>query len=335
MSGDNERAAGVPREPGAPGASDAAGAPGAPEAAEIEQAVAEAGGGRADGAGPARRPVTVVTGGGRGIGAAICVRLAADGHDIALAYVNDADAAERTARAVRDAGARCVTLRVDVAHEGDVDLLFDTAVAELGPVTGLVNNAAVTGPLGPFADTSTDVLRRVVDVNLMGTLLCSRRAVREMTRSGAGASDVACGAAADVAVTGGNGAGGGSGGASGGSGGGTGGAIVNVSSAAATLGSPGEYVHYAATKAAVDAVTVGLSKELGPDGIRVNSVAPGLVVTEMHAAMGDPGRPARMAPAIPLRRAGEPGEIAAAVAWLLSPEASYVSGTVLRAAGGR
>ncbi|MCF3963295.1 SDR family oxidoreductase [Streptomyces fuscigenes] len=272
------------------------------------------GGGDGGGALPARRPVTVVTGGGRGIGAAICARLAADGHDIALAYVNDPDAAARTAEAVRARGSRCVTVRVDISREGDVDLLFDTAAAELGPVTGLVNNAAVTGPLGRLADVSTDVLRRVVDVNLMGTLLCSRRAVREMTaRAASGTADPGAAGKPPAGA----------------------GAIVNVSSAAATLGSPGEYVHYAATKAAVDALTVGLSKELGPEGVRVNAVAPGLVDTDMHAAMGDPDRPARMAPGIPLRRAGEPEEIAAAVAWLLSPEASYISGTVLRAAGGR
>ncbi|WP_078850045.1 SDR family NAD(P)-dependent oxidoreductase [Streptomyces sp. NRRL F-5126] len=287
---------------GAAPADGASSAPGAPEPVEIEEAVAGAEPGASPATLPGGRPVTVVTGGGRGIGAAVCARLAADGHDIALAYVNDADAAERTARAVREAGARCVTVRVDVSREGDVDLLFDTAAAELGPITGLVNNAAVTGPLGRLADVPTDVLRRVVDVNLVGTLLCSRRAVRDMTAP---------------------------------SGTGRGGAIVNVSSAAATLGSPGEYVHYAATKAAVDALAVGLSKELGPDGIRVNAVAPGLVDTDMHASMGDPDRPARMAPGIPLRRAGEPEEIAAAVAWLLSPDASYVSGAVLRAAGGR
>lgn len=246
----------------------------------------------------AARPVTVVTGGGRGIGAAICARLAARGHDIALGYVNDADAAARTAQAVHDAGSRCVTVRVDVSREGDVDLLFDRAASELGPVTCLVNNAGVTGPLGSFADVPTEVLRRVVEVNLMGTMLCCRRAARDMAAAGSGA-------------------------------------IVNVSSSAATLGSPGEYVHYAASKAAVDALTVGLAKELGPDGVRVNAVAPGLIETDMHAAMGDPDRPARMAPEIPLRRSGEPEEIAAAVAWLLSAEASYVSGAVLRAAGGR
>ncbi|WP_329458180.1 SDR family oxidoreductase [Streptomyces sp. NBC_01497] len=324
MTENNEAAPDAPGARPEPDRAEATGAPGVPEAGEIERAVAEADPGAGNGtvtgpapapaapARPAGRPVTVVTGGVRGIGAAICERLAADGHDIALAYVNDADAAARTAKAVEDAGARCVTVRVDVSREGDVDLLFDTAVAALGPVTGLVNNAAVTGPLGRLADASTDVLRRVVDVNLMGTLLCCRRAVREMTAAGTDRE-----------------------GASGGGHGSSRGVIVNVSSAAATLGSPGEYVHYAATKAAVDALTLGLSKELGPDGIRVNSVAPGLTDTDMHATMGDPDRPARMAPGIPLRRAAAPSEIAAAVAWLLSPEASYVSGTVLRAAGGR
>jgi glucose 1-dehydrogenase len=242
------------------------------------------------------RPVTVVTGGSRGIGAATCRRLAADGHDLVLGYVRAAEAAESVARQVREAGARCETVRGDTSVEADAERLFEVAETRLGPVTGLVNNAAVTGPLGRLADTSTDVLRRVVDVNLMGTLLCSRRAARSMTE---------------------------------------GGAIVNVSSGAATLGSPCEYVHYAATKAAVDALTVGLAKELGPDGVRVNAVAPGVVDTEMHAEMGDPDRAHRMAAAVPLRRPGRAEEIAAAIAWLLSPEASYTTGAVLRVAGGR
>ncbi|MFF4213442.1 SDR family oxidoreductase [Streptomyces sp. NPDC001796] len=244
------------------------------------------------------RPVTVVTGGSRGIGAATCVRLAADGHDVALGYLRDAEAAERTAEAVRAAAARCVTVRVDTSDEAAVDRLFDTAADALGPVTGLVNNAGVTGPLGRLADTDTDVLRRVVEVNVLGTLLCSRRAAREMAPRGSGV-------------------------------------IVNVSSGAATLGSPGEYVHYAASKAAVDTLTLGLSKELGPDGIRVNAVAPGLVDTAIHAAMGDPDRPRRMAATIPLGRAGHAEEIAAAIAWLMSPQSSYTTGAVLRVAGGR
>ncbi|MEW2166638.1 glucose 1-dehydrogenase [Streptomyces sp. NPDC007084] len=244
------------------------------------------------------RPVTIVTGGSRGIGAATCVRLAADGHDVALGHVSDAEAAERTASAVREAGARCVTVRVDTSDEADVERLFATAEDRLGPVTGLVNNAGVTGPLGRLADTDPADLRRVLEVNVLGTLLCSRRAARSMTAPG-------------------------------------GGVIVNVSSAAATLGSPGEFVHYAASKAAVDALTTGLAKELGPDGIRVNAVAPGMIDTEMHAAMGAPDRAERAAASIPLRRAGRAEEIAAAVAWLMSPDASYATGAVLRVAGGR
>ncbi|MFJ5644685.1 SDR family oxidoreductase [Streptomyces sp. NPDC093223] len=244
------------------------------------------------------RPVTVVTGGSRGIGAATCLRLAADGHDVVIGYVRDADAAGSVARGVRKAGARCAVVLVDTAVEADVERLFDTAARELGAVTGLVNNAAVTGPLGRLADTETADLRRVVEVNLLGALLCSRRAARLMAPRGEGA-------------------------------------IVNVSSAAATLGSPGEYVHYAATKAAVDALTVGLAKELGPDGVRVNAVAPGAVDTDMHAAMGDPGRARRIGAAVPLGRAARPEEIAAAIAWLLSPDASYTTGAVLRVSGGR
>ncbi|MFE0448019.1 SDR family NAD(P)-dependent oxidoreductase [Streptomyces fungicidicus] len=245
-----------------------------------------------------KRLVTVVTGGSRGIGAATCLRLAAEGHDVAVNYVRDSAAAEDVARGVRAAGARAVTVRADTSVEADVERLFETAERELGPVTGLVNNAAVTGPLGRFTEVGTDTLRRVVDVNLVGTLLCSRRAAQLMTPRGEGV-------------------------------------IVNISSGAATLGSPGEYVHYAATKAAVDTLTLGLAKELGPDGIRVNAVAPGVIDTEMHAAMGAPDRARQAAASVPLRRAGQAEEIAAAVAWLMSPDASYATGAVLRVAGGR
>ncbi|AYL34881.1 SDR family NAD(P)-dependent oxidoreductase [Streptomyces sp. PDY-4] len=245
-----------------------------------------------------KRLVTVVTGGSRGIGAATCLRLAAEGHDVAVNYVRDSAAAEDVARGVRAAGARAVTVRADTSVEADVERLFETAERELGPVTGLVNNAAVTGPLGRFTEVGTDTLRRVVDVNLIGALLCSRRAAQLMTPRGEGV-------------------------------------IVNISSGAATLGSPGEYVHYAATKAAVDTLTLGLAKELGPDGIRVNAVAPGVIDTEMHAAMGAPDRARQAAAAVPLRRAGQAEEIAAAVAWLMSPDASYTTGAVLRVAGGR
>ncbi|MFI8193672.1 SDR family NAD(P)-dependent oxidoreductase [Streptomyces sp. NPDC085946] len=244
------------------------------------------------------RPVTVVTGGSRGIGAATCLRLAADGHDVVVGHVRDATAARAVVDGVRAAGARAVAVRADTSDEADVERLFATAEREPGPVTGLVNNAGVTGPLGRLADTATADLRRVVDVNLLGTLLCSRRAAQLMTPR-------------------------------------RGGVIVNVSSAAATLGSPGDYVHYAATKAAVDALSLGLAKELGPDGVRVDAVAPGMIDTEMHAATGDPDRARRAAATIPLRRPGQAEEIAAAVAWLMSPEASYTTGAVLRVSGGR
>ncbi|HWL99701.1 MAG TPA: SDR family oxidoreductase [Nocardioidaceae bacterium] len=239
------------------------------------------------------RHVSVVTGGSRGIGAATCRRLAAAGHDVVLGFRAAEAAAEATADAVRATGVRCVAVRMDTTNEGDVDRLFDAA-AEIGPVTCLVNNAGITGPVGRLVDIPSDELLRVFEVDVVGYLLCARRAARDMS--------------------------------------GRGGAIVNVSSAAATLGSPGEYVHYAGAKAAVDAVTVGLAKELAADGIRVNAVAPGTVWTDIHA---DPERPAKVAATIPMGRSGDPDEIAAAICWLLSAEASYTTGAILRVSGGR
>ncbi|WP_328315889.1 SDR family NAD(P)-dependent oxidoreductase [Streptomyces sp. NBC_00388] len=242
-----------------------------------------------------RSPVTVVTGGSRGIGAAACLRLAADGHHVAVGYRSDATAAEAVAASVRATGRRSVAVQVDTTDETAVAGLFETAAAELGVVTGLVNNAGVSGPVGPLADADAAGIRQALDVNVVGYLLCARQAIRVMTPSG-------------------------------------GGSIVNISSAAATLGSPGEYVHYAAAKAAVDALTIGLSKETAAAGIRVNCVAPGVIRTEFHL---DPERPDKLASTVPMGRAGLPDEIAGAVSWLLSDDASYATGAILRVAGGR
>lgn len=246
------------------------------------------------------RPVTIVTGGGRGIGAATTLELAREGHDLVVGYRADRQAAERTAARAVELGADCLVVRADVSDDGDVSALFSSALDRFGFVTGLVNNAGLTAHLGDLASTPVEVVERVIDVNFLGTVLCCRRAALVMStrRSGRG------------------------------------GAIVNVSSSAATLGSPHEYVHYAAAKAAVDALTVGLSKELAPEGVRVNAVAPGLVRTGIHAGAGAPDRPDRVVSRIPLARPGDATEIAPAISWLLGPSASYVTGAILRIAGG-
>ncbi len=233
-------------------------------------------------------------------GAATAHRLAADGHDLVLGYASDDDAAESTARAVREHGSDVNLVRADLTTDAGVDLLFDRA-AELGTVTGLVNNAGATLSIGPLAEASTDVVRRTVDLNLTAAILCARAAVRLM---GTGR-------------------------------GGSGGVVVNVSSGAATLGAPHEYVQYAAAKAGLDALTTGLAVEVAGEGIRVVGVAPGIIRTTIHADAGEPGRVERVGPLVPLGRVGEPAEVADAIGWLMSDQASYVTGTTLRVAGGR
>lgn len=245
------------------------------------------------------RPVTVITGGGRGIGAATASRLASLGHAVVLSYVEDHAAAEHVVATLRAGGGSAYAVRGEVSDADAVDDLF-AAATRFGAVTGLVNNAGVTAHIGELADTPVEVVRRVLEVNLLGVVLCARRAAQVMSTTR----------------------------------GGRGGAIVNVSSAAATLGSAREYVHYAAAKAGVEALTVGLAKELAGQGVRVNAVAPGMVRTGIHAAAGDPDRLERVLPRIPMGRVGEPEEVASSIAWLLGPEASYVTGASIRVAGG-
>jgi NAD(P)-dependent dehydrogenase (short-subunit alcohol dehydrogenase family) len=237
--------------------------------------------------------LTVVTGGSRGIGAAITRRLAAEGHDVVITYLRDRDAADEVASEVRRTGQRALVLQTDTTEEHSVIELFDRAQA-FGTLTGLVNNAGSASAVGSLEGNSLKAISRDLDVNLMGVIACSKYAIGPMSQTG-------------------------------------GGSIVNISSAAATLGGAGTYVHYAAAKAAVEALTVGLSKELAEKNIRVNAVAPGTVWTDFHQ---DRDRPAKIAATIPMGRAGKPDEIAGAVAWLLSDDAGYATGTTIRVAGG-
>ena len=247
------------------------------------------------------RPLALVTGGSRGVGAATARRLAADGWNVVLTYREDAGAAATVVEECCAAGAVAEARRLDLADDAAIVELFATLPSDLGPLRGLVNNAGVVASVGPVADMDADRIRRLFDVNVVGLLLCCREAVRLM------ATDR----------------------------GGSGGAIVNVSSKAAVLGSPGEYVDYAASKAAVDTITTGLAKETAHLGVRVNSVRLGLIDTEIHDRNGQLGRVERMAPAIPMQRAADPSEVAAAIAWLLGEESSYSTGAHLDVSGGR
>lgn len=239
----------------------------------------------------------IVTGGSRGIGAATAHLAAGRGFRVCVNYTRDAVAADAVVAAIQAAGGTAVAVQADVADAGDVRRLFEAAEAGIGPVRALVNNAGITGPIGSFQDASTETLRRVFEVNVLGTMLCTQEAIRRFA-------------------------------------GHSGGSIVNLSSVAATTGAPGEYVHYAASKAAIDSFTLGLAREVAGSGIRVNAVAPGSTLTDIHATAGEPGRPARVRTRIPLQRLAEPEEIAEAILWLLSDAASYVTGSVLRVAGG-
>jgi len=247
------------------------------------------------------KPLAIVTGGSRGIGAATARGLAAQGYRVCVNYLRDAPAAKRLLAEIEAAGGDAFAVQADIAETAGVERLFAAADETGAPLKALVNNAGITGHAGRLDGLSDETLDRVLTINLRGLILAAREAVKRMSTAN----------------------------------GGVGGAIVNLSSAAATLGSPGEYVWYAATKGAVDSFTVGLAKEVAAEGIRVNAVAPGLVVTDIHAASGLPNRVADKAKELPMGRAGEAEEVAAAILWLLSDAASYTAGTILRVGGAR
>lgn len=242
----------------------------------------------------------LVTGSGRGIGAATALLLAKRGYDVCINYVGNAAAAKDVARQCEKVGANVITVQADIAKEADILALFKACDDAFSHLAGLVNNAGILGKATKLVDLDAATLDRVTQVNIKGAILCAREAVRRMSSAQ----------------------------------GGRGGSIVNISSIAATLGSPGEYVHYAASKAALDAFTVGLAKEVGPEGVRVNAIQAGTVDTSIHYESGNPDRPAMVAATAPLRRTGEAGDIAEAVSWLLSYKASYVTGAILRVGGG-
>ena len=245
--------------------------------------------------------IALITGAGRGIGAATARLLAARGWDIAINYARDEAAAQQVAGDVRAAGRRALPVCADVADEAAVLAMFDAVDRGLGRLGALVNNAGIVDIKARLDEMTTARWRRMLDVNVFGTLLCSREAVKRMsTRHG-----------------------------------GAGGVIVNLSSIAATLGAPAMYVDYAASKGAIETLTVGLGRELAAEGVRVAAVSPGIIDTEIHAASGDAARAHKLASTIPMQRPGTAQEIAHAIAWLVSDEASYVTATVLGAAGGR
>ena len=245
--------------------------------------------------------VLLVTGGSRGIGAAVCVLAAKQGYDVAVNYAGNAVAAESVAAQVRANGRRAICVQADVADEASVLVMYSRVDAELGRLTALVNNAGVVDAPMRVDAMSVARVRRMFDINVLGSFVCAREAVLRMsTRHG-----------------------------------GNGGSIVNLTSAAARLGSPGQYVDYAASKGAIDSFTVGLAKEVATEGIRVNAVRPGIIDTDIHASGGIPDRVAQMAPHVPMQRGGTALEVAQAILWLLSDDSSYTTGSVLDVAGGR
>ena len=246
-------------------------------------------------------PVVLITGASRGIGAACALRCAEAGWDVAVNYTRDAAAAEAVAAQVRAAGRRALVLQADVAVEAEVLAMFAALDREWGSIAGLVNNAGVVDVAARVDEMYEARLQRMFAINVFGSFYCAREALRRMSTKH----------------------------------GGRGGAIINMSSAAARLGGPGQYVDYAAAKGAIDTFTLGLAREVAAEGVRVNAVRPGIIETEIHASGGQPDRAQRLAPLVPMQRAGSADEVAHAVVWLLSDEASYATGTFIDVAGGR
>jgi len=245
--------------------------------------------------------VMIVTGGSRGIGAATARLAAQRGYAVCVNYQSSKNAADRLVTELQANGAKGIAVQADVASEEAVAELFRRVDEELGTVTALVNNAGLTGRINRLDEVPAETVRKVIDINVLGTVWCSREAVTRMsTRHG-----------------------------------GKGGAIVNLSSAAVTIGSPGQFVWYATSKGAIDSFTLGLGREVAAEGIRVNAVAPGLIDTEIHATAGEPDRIRELGPTVPIGRAGDAAEVAETILWLLSDQASYVTSTVLRVGGGR
>ncbi|HIV57251.1 MAG TPA: SDR family oxidoreductase [Candidatus Stackebrandtia faecavium] len=241
------------------------------------------------------RRTILITGGTRGIGRACALNLAASGHNLVLGYADNHEAASETSSLARGFGVDCLLIQADVTSDAGIDALFDEAMAWAGSIDAVVNNAGATLHIGPLTETPTDVIRRVVELNLTSAVLVARRAIQAMDG---------------------------------------GGVLVNISSKAAATGSPGEYVHYAAAKAGVDTLTKGLAREVAPHGIRVVGIAPGVIDTDIHADAGDAARPQRAARTHPAGRVGRAEEVAAAVAFALSDNASYISGTTILVTGG-